>query len=312
MGVLKGTRSFYKYDITDILNENVRSWLEYGLVEMGAYTDVRFANPSTSGYTKLQKVHDDRYNDGRVYEGYGPSWIWESGVGTPPSLTQPFPVSGVYINHTFYPITTSGIYSYKVDYKHGRVVFDAPVNSGIVECQYCFRDVDIVTSDSPKWQTIMDHYQDAYDEIEELSPSGVAIFLKDRRVWLPTIVIATNTVRSAPLQLGGGEIVTCDVKTNILSDKSFSSKRINDILLNQYQHTLTLYDIETAPKTFNYNGTLASGALDYPHLSSRNGPYFWTFGYIEQVFGGEQDEHDDLYSYLTDLRFNIARYLSTY
>lgn len=312
MGVLKGSRNFYKYDLTDIVTENVRAWLEYGLVEMGAYTNVTYSDASTSGYTKLQLVNDNRYTDGRVYEGYGPSWIWETSVSVPGGYTAPFAVSGIKVNNTFYPSATSGIYSHKIDYKHGRIVFDTPVTSGIVQCQYSFRDVDIVTSDSPKWQTIVDHYQDAYNDIGDLSPSGAAIFLKDRRVWLPTIVIATNTVRSKPLQLGGGEIVTCDVKTNILSDNSFISKRINDVLLNQYEHTLTLYDVETAPNTFNYNGTVASGALTYPQLSSRSGLYFWTFANVSQVFGGEQNEHSDLYNYLTDLRLEIQRYLSTY
>ena len=148
--------------------------LDYGLLELGAFTSVEFV-AATSGYTNLERVADSRYGSSRVYEGLGSSWVWESGVNVVPANTNaPFQVSGIYIDNVFNNISGVGPNSFNVDYANGRIIFDADITATNVQCQYCFRDVEVAPVDSPKWKTLVDQYADRFDTLQELSPSGMA------------------------------------------------------------------------------------------------------------------------------------------
>lgn len=316
MGVFKGTKSFYEYGVNDALAHNLKSWIEYGLIEVGAYTPIKF-DLSTSGYTNLQPSYDNRYSSTltttKVFEGIGPSWVWESGITGIGSEVPTFPVSGIYINNLYLPSDTTGFYAYDIDYKNGRIIFDnaIPVSSG-VKCEYVARDVAVYLTDSPQWKTIIKEYDNYYDNMDDLYPSGLSCTLKENRVWLPTIVIQVEDVTNRPLQLGGGEYNDFNVKYHVLSDLPFSNKRISDLLVTQQDKRLNLFDVNEAPLIYGYNGTLSSGALSYPQLSNRDGEYFWTYASVDKSFGGSTEELSDTYTSQITHIVSVARYLSTY
>jgi hypothetical protein len=314
MGVLKGNKTFYEYEASDIVGENIKRWLEYGLLELGAYTVVSFDNP-TSGYTNLKRVKDESFGGtGRVYEGLGPSWVWESGVSIPSGYPSIFRASGVRINSTFFPTeTTTGTFAHKIDFRNGRVIFDAAIPAGSsVKCEYVMRDVDVFLHDEPKWKTIVNEYLSRFSSLDTLSPSGMAAVLKTRRIWLPTVVVEPFSSSKAPLQLGGGEIQSFDIEFHIFADRPFDNKRIIDTLTNQFETVLDLYDINEAPPQYNNNGTVHSGALPYPTLGDRNGQYFWTFGFIETVNGDAIESSTDVYRGEVTYNVRVDRHLSTY
>ncbi len=313
MPSLKGNKSFYEYEISDAVATNLKGWLDYGLLEMGAFTRVEFSNPQTSGYTNLQKVNDDRYTYGQVHEGFGPSWVWESGVSTiKPSDGVPFIASGVQVGSTFYStVATSGAYSHNIDFKTGRVIFDSPVLAD-VKCQYTFRDVAIYLSDSPEFKTMVDQYDKNYNYIEDLAPSGMAQILKENRVWLPSVVIEIRDRTSDPLQLGGGEIANFEVDYHVFTDKPFAAKRLSDLLGNQYEQVLSFYDANSVKFPYNYDGTIASGATPYPILADRSSPYFWTYARIKESSGGTRQSKTDVYRAEITQTVSVDRYLSTY
>jgi hypothetical protein len=312
MSVLKGSKNFYSYEASDTLAYNLKNWLEYGLVEMGAYTPVKFSL-ATSGYTNLKNVYDERYGgSNRVYEGLGPSWVWESGISPIGTSINPFQVSGVYVNNTFYPSsTTSGSYAHTVDYERGRIIFASGV-SATVKCEYTFRDISVYLSDTPQWKEIITQYLDKYDTLDTSSPSGMASVLKENRVWLPCVVIEVQDRTNSALQLGGGEINTYAVFYHVFSDNAFSAKRLIDTINNQYEKTLTLFDINSAPFPLSYEGSISSGALTYPEVSSRSSPYFWTYGAIISSRGGSMGNLSDVYTGTVVQSIEVARYLSTY
>jgi hypothetical protein len=311
MPVLKGTKNFYDYEGSDILAYNLKSWLEYGLLEVGAYTPIKFNLP-TSGYTKLKHVKDDRYNDYQVYEGFGPSWVWENDVAPIGESIAPFQVSGIYINNVFLPTNTSGNLSYKVDYKRGRIIFDRPVTSGNIRCEYTARDISVYTADSYEWKTIVDEYQTRYDSLDTLSPSGMASNLKENRVWIPCIVIDVQNRTNEGLQLGGGERSEYMVFYHTFTDKGFTNKRLLDLISNQDSTSISLFDVNRAPIPLKNNGTLSSGALTYPNLANRNNSYFWTYGYIDKSQTETIDDHLDLFRGQCRQTVQVDRYLSTY
>ncbi|TXT66132.1 MAG: hypothetical protein BAJALOKI3v1_50132 [Promethearchaeota archaeon] len=311
MAVLKGTNEFYDYDLNDMLAYNIKTWLEYGLLEDGAYTNITFDSP-VSGYTYLQKTFDPRYGgDGRVYEGLGASWVWESGITTKSTIDNPISISGIYIDSVFYPTSTTGTNAFNIDYANGRVIFDNTV-TGTVQCEYTLRDIEIYLADSPQWKTITDRYFERYNTIGTSQPSGLADTLKEDRVWLPSVYVEVRDRTNEGLQLGGGEYNNCQLFYHIFSDRPFAANKLSDILNNQFQKRLKLFNTNTIPFPLNYNGTLSSGALTYPDLSDRNGNYFWTYAYIENSAGGPIDNIFGLYRAEVRQTFVISRYLSTY
>ncbi len=318
MPVFKGSQNFYDYDVTDILGYNIKSFLEYGLLEIGAYTNVTLTS-ANSGYALLQRTHDDRFGGaGRVYEGYGPSWVWETDVIPPSGKAAPFQASGIYVNNTFYPtVSTSGQYSHYIDYRNGRVVFDSSVSANtVVKCEYSFRDIDVFLQDSPQWKTIRSSYLpylQEFNRISEVQPSGMASILKDRRVWLPCVAITMDDMTfDRGIQLGGGDIYDYEVRYHVFSDSSFANKRLSDIINNQAQKTLKVFNINNHTFPYRFNGSLASGALSYKQLSSDTNPSFWTHAYINDGGGGPRNSMTDIYRAELNHSISVYRHLSTY
>lgn len=313
MSVLKGNKSFYDYEVSDTLAYNLKCWLEYGLLEMGAYTRVNYSLP-TSGYTNLKRVNDDRYGNNRVFEGLGAGWVWENDVSPIAGIPAPFVASGIHVNNTFYPTaTTSGTYGHIVDFRTGRVIFNNSIpSSASVSCEYTFRNIGVYLVDEPQYKTIIERYLEQYQNMETLAPKGLAQKLKEDRVILPSVVVEVGDRTNEPLQLGGGEINSFSVEYHIFSDNSFTNRRLCDVLNNQYQTTLDLFDVNNLQFPYNYDGSLASGALTYPNLGSRNSPYFWEFARIEATDGGPQPSDTDVHRAEVRHTIGVDRHLITY
>lgn len=311
MAVLKGNKNFYDYEVSDFLAWNLKRWLDYGLLETGAYTNVAFNLP-TSGYTNLQKVKDDRHT-GSVYEALGPNFIWENDVNPIGRADLPINVSGVYVNNIFYTPSSSGNYPYYIDYRTGRIVFanSLPENTS-VKCEYSFSYVATYLVDDPEWRTIEQNYLERYDDLESLSPSGMAQRLKQNRVWLPAVVIDVGDRTNEPLQLGGGEINAFNVDYHLFCDKSFTNRRLCDLISNQYQTTISLFNINDLDFPYNKNGSLNPNALTYPIASSRENQYFWDFAYIEATDGGPRPSDSDVARGEISMTINVDRHLITY
>jgi hypothetical protein len=314
MPVFKSSKGFYEYEVNDILVENLKSWIRYGLLELGAYTAAKFNLP-TSGLTILKRTYDDRSGgSGKVFEGMGPSWVWETDVSAVQGNQPIFQVSGVYVNNTFYPTaSTTGTYSHYVDYRNGRVVFNnALPSTDVVKCEYVFNNIDVFSTNSRQWKTITHEYEKQFNSLDGLSPSGMAAILKQNRVWLPSVVVDLQHITSEPLQLGGGEIAKAEVAYHIFADTAFSAYKLCNILGNEESKVLTLYDINKSPFPYNYNGSLASGAITYPNLSDRGSQYFWTYAQIEQATAIPYNSVTNVFRSETNHTISIDRYLSTY
>lgn len=312
MPVFKTNKGFYDYELTDIVSYNIKTWMEYGLLELGAYTKVGFNTP-TSGYTILKRTYDDRYGNNRVFEGMGPSWVWEEGIQGIDNPYATFAVSGVYVDDVFCP--TSGINpAYIVDYRNGRIIFqNAVAEDTEVKCEYVFRDIGVYLTDSPQWKTVIKEYEQNLVDLEDLSPSGMASILKENRVWLPSVFINTLNTTNEALQLGGGHLATCTIGINILSEYPFACRKLADVLISQKDQTFKLFDINKVEAQQRYNGTVPSGMLTYPELvSSKTNGYFWAFGHLANAYGGVSDTTTNVYRAEVTYFMDVERHLSTY
>lgn len=318
MGILKINRVFYDYSASDILADNLKTWLEYGLLETGAYTTAKFNMPSTSGLTNLKRVFDERYDGingsgSHVFEGMGPSWVWENITNVPSGYPGLFRPSGVYVNNVFFNVAESGYYSFKVDYLNGRILFNNPVPQGSsVKCEYCFRDVAIYLEDEVPWRETIQNYLNKYENAENLQPSGLCQILKDNRLWLPCIIIDAKTRDSVGIQLGGGELDTNLVVYHIFSENPSVTRGMSDIIQDQKSQTLNLFDSNKRPQTFEYDGTLSSESTTYPNLINRGSGYFWTFGAIVSSKSRRIFNISDMFAAEVAHGIEVERYLSTY
>lgn len=306
MQFIKGTIPFYEYELSDQVANNIRSWLDYSLIQMGAFTNFQFSNSSTSGYTTLQQTSPT------VFESLAPSWVWENDIQTIDSSPNPIIASGIHINSTFYPPTTSGQYSYNMNFRKGEVVFNSPQSGILVQCEHAGKDVDVYLSDSPQWKRLITNYLDQYNNLGTSAPSGLAAILKENRVWLPSVVIETSDNNNTGLQLGGGDYANIKVLYHVFSDRPFSNKRLCDLINNQREVSLNFYDANKAPFPYTSYGTIASGAMTYSQLAVQGGQYYWTNAYIKESQGGPRDDLFDVYRAEIRQTLQIQRYPSTY
>jgi len=260
---------FGGYSLTDEMLYNVKFWLDWGLLHHGAFSEYRYSD--TSYYSdedaRLHAVPDERYGDGRVWEGVGPEWVWESGVAV---ANPPFQVSGINVNGAFYPTGTTGPCAFHVDYQHGRIIFDRQQNlTDDVRADYCHRQVQVAFADHPDFRRLMQ--QSVEDFLTDAEPSGTPA--REHQVWLPSIFIQVDRGTQRGLQLGGGQIKTREVRLFIFADNPTDRNLLADWLDFQSRSALVMADLNAAPFPFDAYGDLASGALTWPQMAQGHPGY---------------------------------------
>jgi hypothetical protein len=267
----KGVQHLGEQQFTNELGVNLQFFTDWAFLNIGGFFNV---NVQTSGayggnFSRLRPANDPYFSN-RIYEGARSNWVYESGI-TYPNYS-PINISGVYVNGTFYPSDTTGVYAHKINYPLGRVIFNSVVpQTGLtVQLEHSYKWIKIQTSDVPWAQKIL------YDSFRVDDPhflqrgSGVWDVLSQSRVQLPAIIIepSVNT-RLQPLEIGGGQRRIQTVYFHVISENPWDRNNITDILVNQRQKTIFLFDVNTAIESGKfpldpYYGNRVSGGFLYP------------------------------------------------
>ena len=275
MPTLKGFTTFGDATITNHVQENLVSFLDYGLIESTGYVNV--TTPSTGIYGGsdhiLRLVDDPRYTSGQVWSSYRPNWVWETGVGALSSASPgSIGVSGVYVNGTFYPTSTIGTYAHHIDHIRGRVIFDSPIStSSTVSCDYSYKYVNVTPVDGLSWFKQINKNSQRSDNSDFISQSGYYATLEDNRFVLPAIgvEVAANR-RMTPFQLGGGQNVFTDILFHCVAEDIYTRNALIDVVSLQNQKEFIAYDLNDIATNndfpLDYRGVPASGALTFPNL----------------------------------------------
>lgn len=253
---------FGGYELTDQLQYNIKWFLDWGLLNHGAYNIYEYDSESwySDDESKLHIVSDERYEYGRVWEGVGREWVWESGVSLGSGAINPFRVSGVYIDSDFYPITETGINQHHIDYLHGRLIFDEPKNSDDdIRVEYTSRSVYVGFADEPEFRKLM------LNAIEEFLTDAVAsgIPSKEHQIWLPSIFIEISTGEQRGLQLGGGQIKTRYVIFHIFADNPQDRNLLMDWIDYQSRTTFWMADLNNITFPFDVYGDVVDGTTNW-------------------------------------------------
>lgn len=262
----KGINSggFAGYDLTSHLERNVKWWFDWALLHQGAFGVVRrnSANALNPAEARLSPVHDERYLDGQVWNGFGREWVWESGVSL---VEPPFRVSGVYVDGEFHPLGTSGLFAHHVDYQNGRIIFDQPQNSGAdIRAEYCYRNVYVTTADHPDFRALMLEAVELFTSGQEPADTPA----REHQIWLPAIFIEVAGGRQRGLELGGGQVKTRKLALHVMADSKADRDLLADWLDYQTRSAFTMADLNVLSPIFDEHGQITPGITNWPQMAT--------------------------------------------
>jgi len=278
----KGVNDFGTPLVSDNLTAGLVEWSKWSFLGIGAFTNVQ---PNASGtyggsLNKLRLSNTPNYARGRVWEGFRQEWIWESGIQY---AHQPIQISGVIVDNTFYPSSTSGTYAHKISYPNGQVIFNSAISpSADVRLNYSYRHVNVYSADAPWFKSLMLNSFRADNPQFLQEGSGAWSILAQNRVQLPAVFIhAVPRFNYIGMQLGGGQYLFQDALIMVLAETPFERNQISDIYKYQNEKTIALIDrnIMALQNRFplTSQGMLSSGATCYPSWirGSGEGGFFY-------------------------------------
>jgi len=258
---------FGGYELTDQLQYNLKWFLDWGLLNRGAYSIYEYDSESwyDDDESKLHVVPDERYEQGRVWEGAGREWVWESGVSLGSGAVDPFRVSGVYIDGDFYANDSEGIYAHHIDYLNGRIIFDEPKSADDdIRAEYTRRSVHVGFADDPDFRLMMLNAVEEF--LSDASTSGTPA--REHQIWLPSIFIEVQTGKQRGWQLGGGQIKTRYVIFHIFADNPQDRNLLMDWLDYQTRSTFWMADLNNITFPFDAYGDIVDGVTNWPAMVS--------------------------------------------
>ncbi len=269
----KNVSSFNESLISDQIESNVISFINWGLLGIGAFVNVTI--PVSGAYGgqpyKLRLADNPNYNKGQVWEGFRKDWIWESGVECG---VQPIQISGVFVNGSFKPTSGVGPYSHKIDYPNGRVVFNSAIASNsTVTCEHSFRYYNVENADAPWWKQIQtDSFRmDANNYL--LYGSGQWSQPPEQRIQLPAIIVQATPTYSyrKGYEVGGlKQVIGQHINIHLLTETNYDMKFISNVIQEQTEKVIIGYDknlmVTGSGFPLNYDGSKSANCKCYPDL----------------------------------------------
>lgn len=279
----KGTSQYGNALLSQAVEFGLISYFNWSFLGIGAFDNITLGLAAPYGGNKytLQTVHDPYFNDGQVWQSFRANWVWETGIGY---QYQPISISGVYLNNTFYPTSTTGQYSYYLDYPNGRVVFNNP-QTGTLNLEYSYRNVYVTNAEEPWFKEIMFNSYRA-DFSNFTSGSGIYSRKGMDRLQLPAVVVeVVPNVSAKPYALGGGHWIDNDVLFHVFAETKYDADNIHDTIFLQVDSTFYSLDINQMIQNnvfpLDVNGSLAPSGLQFPQLLQN--PYIYCVSYWQDV-----------------------------
>ncbi len=283
-----GVTNIGEHLVISQIENNIKSFLDWGFLHIGGFINVLKPQINIYGVPphKLKATDDPNYSLGQVWQTMRKDWVWEEGIVfadryNPLNTTTPTLITGIFINNTFYPLATTGQYSYKVDYINSRIIFNAPVPTSLdMSMEYSYRWVQVYTYDNAKWWQQLQYKTDQNAKhFDQLSTGDFSLF-STNRVQLPSVIIESIARGiSKPFQLGTKSLILRqDLLLHVVAETMADRNMIIDILRLQQDKFIQLYDTNLVIKSgvgpYNIDGTLNINRVQYDSLIT-NPTYQW-------------------------------------
>lgn len=278
---LKGFSSIHDYGLANTIQDSLIEYFDWGLIEKGNYFNVNKDElaPNGQDMSRLRLSSNDAFVSGQVWEGFRSNWVWQSGVsgvGIDPPIVGNDPnhpgISGIYINDQFEPSSGVGQYAHKVDYFHGRVIFDSPIPTGTkVQAEYSYKYINVVYANNVPWlKELQARTTNPTSRFYDVS-NGSWDIPPESRLQLPAIAFEVVPMRRFKgYQLGGGQWVYTDILAHCVAEDDTTRNMLIDIV--SMQNDKNIYAIDANKLNDNNLFPLDAGgsplpsALPYPEI----------------------------------------------
>jgi hypothetical protein len=280
--------------ITAQLENNIVSFLDNGLLKIGAFVNVQESAQNLYGHnmSELRPFENDNYTDYTLWQSARKNWVYENitGVNYSPISFSGITVSGV-SGSSFYPGPTgNNTLGYTINYEEGSVIFDTEVSrSSKVTASYSYKLFDVqVANKSPLWKTLQQKSIDPSNFSNNYFTSGNFAIPSEHRTQLPAIIVeSVNRSKNTPWRLGDHSIVSDQkILLHVIAENKADRDKINDILNRQSTRTIQLYDlnklIESGTYPLNFDGTINPSGLEYDEILANN-DYKWMTGRFKNI-----------------------------
>jgi hypothetical protein len=269
----KGVHEFGYDTLGPLTEKNIVTWYDWCSLGIGAFTNVEYGDSGCLGgrLSRLRLADTPSGTLGTVWEGYRKNWAWESGIDYG---YQPIQITGVYVNSTFYPTTTTtGIYAHNINYPLGRVEFSGNVGTGsVVEAAFSHKYWSWEPSNVDWFREITFRSFTANEESTfNQVGSGLRMVFNENRIQLPAVVVEMMPNRQwKPAQLGGGQWCYAGVQFHIFAENSWDREKLVDIITMQNEKTISGINFNTMAEAtgmpLTTEGYKWSGTKYYPEL----------------------------------------------
>jgi hypothetical protein len=276
-----GVSSIGSVSLSTELCNNYKSFLEWGFLNIGAFTNVEIPTKNISNFDLhiLKPTNDPSYAASTVYQGPRKDWVYESGVGY--NGISPIEFSGIYVNGSFHPAPTGDItIGYRVNYPEGKIIFSRRLSSATVTANYSYKNIQIYQSDEfPYWKEIQHRSLENRTGFS-LRDKGDFAISSEYRVQLPAIVIEpVARSNNKPFRLGDKSLVVeQDILLHVLADNPKDKNSIIDAIRLQEDRVIWLYDtneiVSSGIYPLNYDGSINENGQNY-YTIVNNENYRW-------------------------------------
>jgi len=255
-----------------MIEANLVTRLSYGLLTIGAWTDVTvgMTTPWGGNLSLLISVCDPAQTDGMVWQAPRQNWVYETEVvyddmdGNPHSPITP----AITVNGGAPP-------AHSINHVLGQVIFDAPIPmNSIVEATYSFKNVGVIIGDQHDWWTELQRLSWRVDEsFFTLDPDCDPLWriAGHHLVQMPVIVIngiPTGSVKG--FSIGGCKMrYAQDILIHILAENKSMVKTLIDVIFALGNENMCTFNCDEAAIDGNLpldcGGSLV-GAMTLPEL----------------------------------------------
>jgi hypothetical protein len=280
--------SIGKNNLINQLEDNMKSFLDWGLLNIGGYVNINIPTSGLNnniGYHKLRPVQEPGFSNYRVWQTIKKDWVWESGVTY--NNSSPNRVSGIVVNGTGYAAPTgSGAYSYKINYPLGRIIFNNPINSGTdIQLSYSYRWCQVYKSSTNPWWIELQRSTFNTDQLQT-NDQGDFVISANHRVQLPCIIIEPiSRTNMIPNELGSHEFrINQDILLHVFANNASHRNDIVDIIRLQKDKVIQLYDLNKINNIYglNYYGSIIPTGLSYCQIINDSN-YQWRSCYFREM-----------------------------
>jgi len=303
----KGITSYSDTQLMGELENNVKMWLDWSLLNIGAWSNATGYSGTYYGHpSKLSMVNDTSYTTGKVWQGNRKDWVWESGVNYN-GTNNPVNITGVTVNNI--PMSTG----YYVNYPLGRVILTTAIASGsTVTTDYSYRNVQVYKADDAPWWKELQYnsFDSASPQFTQDPKTGDWSIGAYQRIQLPAIVMETvSRGTSKGYEIGNGALeVDQDMLFHVLADNRKDRNNLVSILFLQNDKYIWLFDSNVINSGQNFplnsRGSRVNSLL-YPDLVSETGFRYKKCQFTKTTMSEVQSANPNLYEGVVRSTLNL-------